>query len=96
MQVVVADLLVGERLESLGDFDPVVIDRLDCKVPFGVGLYLVGVKSERELAVVGLDLLLVGRLRTLVTVFPVNLCANIPARHREHHKDPISWEQSAR
>ena len=62
MQEVVADLLVGKSLESLGDIYPMVVDGL-CRYVFGGVLAgFVGVKAKRESPVVLLDRLLIGIL----------------------------------
>lgn len=56
------DLLIGEGLESLCNFYPVFIDGLDGLVFSCINLDLVGMLSERELAVMTFDGLFISRL----------------------------------
>jgi hypothetical protein len=70
LDVVVADLFVGESLECLGDVDPVVVDGLEGDVLGWVLAGFVGMQCERELPVVLLNRPLVGRLRLVLDASP--------------------------
>ncbi len=64
LDVVLADVLVGEGVVGLCELDVVVVERL-CRLILGrVGAGLVGVEFERESLVVGFDLLVRGGLRS--------------------------------
>lgn len=95
LDVVVADLLVGESLECLGDVDPVVVDGLEGDVLGRVLTGFVGVQCEREFSVVLLDGPLVGRLRYALDPSPhknnTTRQRHAPWKHRAHHTGPRSW-----
>ena len=59
LKEVVANVLVGKRLEGFGDVYPVIVDALRGDVLLWVLASLVRMQREREFAVVPLDFLLI-------------------------------------
>lgn len=62
LNVVVADLLIGQGLVRLGELDVVVVERLDGLILGRIGLDLVGMELEGKALVVSLDVFLGGGL----------------------------------
>lgn len=58
LYVVVADFLVGERLERLHDVDPLIVDNLCGDILGQILLPLIGMVREGKLAVTALDVFL--------------------------------------
>lgn len=101
LNVIVTDLLIGQRLVSLGQLDESVVECLDGLVLGGVRSDLVGVIDERKALVVSRNRFFVGTLSTNTEL--AYSCAidsqpwtegrsHAPLKYPRCHMDPKSWE----
>lgn len=87
LNIVVADLLIGQGLVSLGELDVVVIERLDSLVLGSIRSDLVRVELDGQALVVGFYLLFCGGLRALSVKSMLRVHALGPRGHK-HLKYP--------
>lgn len=87
LDVVVTDLLIGQRFVSLGQLDESVVECLDGLVLGGVRADLVRVVDERKALVVSRNRFFVGALSTehKVSIFPRNRSTKLGRRDEATH-----------